>query len=402
MGRQRLTKAGPSRGTITPQDVTDEALPQRRRSARLARKAQAMEVDASDSANESADGEADHPPPMDDEPLGAAKTPTLDCFMSLSADLQAVQQILDQVHRIASSKSRSKELALVGLQNELADASATLRRLRTGLEVGKVSQAVKEMKNTVQQTKKEQKKVPSYAEAARRGQQVTAPAARRTPVWSTSRTFFLKPEDDTVRKQEIPAWRFGAKLRQKFGAIPEGGDPPLLRLHRTARGEWQMLVAPWARDKLVSAEQNRVDFQEFGFWILERREVMSGPSAVVSQVPLELSDEEIKQGLLEGSKSLLEPQVSELMKAVRVQRLKRREISTEDPRQSKWVPGKSVRVIFPADELRQKFLGLGGIYLFWQYVPIRDYVPPTYYCSICKKRGGHSTQYHRGPAPRGP
>ena len=163
-----------------------------------------------------------------------------------------------------------------------------------------------------------------------------------------------------------------------------------------------MLVAAWARDQLVSADQNRVDFQEYGFWILERKEVLSGPSAVVSQVPLELSDEEIKQGLLEGSKSLLEPQVSELMKAVRVQRLKRREISPGDSKQSSWVPGKSVRVIFPADELRQKFLGLGGIYLFWQYVPIREYVPPTYYCSICKKRGGHSTQYHRGPAPQGP
>ena len=77
-----------------------------------------------------------------------------------------------------------------------------------------------------------------------------------------------------------------------------------------------MLVTAWARDQLVSADQNRVDFQEYGFWILERHEVMSGPSAVVSQVPLELSDEEIKQGLLEGSKSLLEPQVSELMRAV--------------------------------------------------------------------------------------
>jgi len=129
-------------------------------------------------------------------------------------------------------------------------------------------------------------------------------------VWSTSRTFFLRPENEAVRKQEIPAWRFGVKLREKFGSIPIGGDPPLLRLHRTARGEWQMLVAAWARDQLVSADQNRVDFQEYGFWILERREVMSGPSAVVSQVPMELSDQEIKQGLLEGSKSLLEPQVS--------------------------------------------------------------------------------------------
>ena len=342
------------------------------------------------------------PPPPTTAQADAAKTTTFKCFTSLSEDLGAVQKLLDQVHRIATSKSRSRDLAIVGLQDEIAEASAMLRRLRTGLEVGQVTQAVKEMKNTVQQTKKEQKKMPSYAEAARRGIPMAAPPARRTPVWSTSRTFFLKLENDAIRKQEIPAWRFGAKLREKFGAIPTGGDPPLLRLHRTARGEWQMLVAAWARDKLVSANQNRVDFQEYGFWILEHREVMSGPSAVISQVPLELSDEEIKQGLLEGSKSLLEPQVSEMMKAVRVQRLKRREISRDDSRQSKWVPGKSVRVIFPADELRQKFLGLGGIYLFWQYVPIREYVPPTYYCSICKKRGGHSTQYHRGPAQAGP
>ena len=45
--------------------------------------------------------------------------------------------------------------------------------------------------------------------------------------------------------------------------------------------------------------------------------MMSGPSAMVSQVPLELNDDEIKQGLLEGSRLLLDPQISELMKAVR-------------------------------------------------------------------------------------
>ena len=85
--------------------------------------------------------------------------------------------------------------------------------------------------------------------------------------------------------KEIPAWMFGAKLRQKFGAILEGADPLLLRLHRMAWGEWQMLVAPWARDQLIAANQNRVDFQEFGWWVLEHREVFSGPSAVISRIP---------------------------------------------------------------------------------------------------------------------
>ena len=162
-----------------------------------------------------------------------------------------------------------------------------------------------------------------------------------------------------------------------------------------------MLVAAWVRDQLVATNQNRVDFQEFGWWILERREVLSGPSAVVSRVPLELSDAEIKQGLIEGSRSLLEPQHQEIMQAVRIQRLKRRETSLEDPTKSNWVPGKSIRVIFPADELCQKFLSLGGIYLLWQYVPIREHVPPTFYCSICKKRGGHSTPFHKGQARNG-
>ena len=163
-----------------------------------------------------------------------------------------------------------------------------------------------------------------------------------------------------------------------------------------------MLVALWARDQLITSNQNCVDFQEFGWWVLERREVFSGPSAVVSRIPLELSDTEIQQGLIEGARSLLEPQYQEVMKAIRVQRLKTREVSKEDPTKSSWVPGKSVRLIFPADELRQKFLQLGGIYLYWQYVPIRDYVPPSYYCAICKKRGGHSTQFHRGLASNGP
>ena len=139
----------------------------------------------------------------------------------------------------------------------------------------------------------------------------------------------------------------------------------MLWLHRTSRGKWQLLLAAWARDQIVAANQNRVDLDEFGWWVLERREVFSVPSAVVSRVPLELNESEIQQGLIEGARPMLEPQFQDLMKAVRVQRLKHRETSAEDPTKSSWVPGKSVRVIFPADELRQKFLSLGGVYLFW-------------------------------------
>ena len=110
-----------------------------------------------------------------------------------------------------------------------------------------------------------------------------------------------------------------------------------------------------------------------------------GPRQLFLVFLLELSDKEIHQGLIEGARSMIEPQYQEVMKAIRMQRLKRREVSQEDPTKSSWVPGKPVRVIFPGDKIRQEFLQLGGIYLFWQYVPIRDYVPPSYYCAVCKK-----------------
>ena len=400
--RSSMTKGG---GLIspTPQESPDPVKVPLRRSERLARKSAQMELDDSDSDAEH-DQDAGGPPlPTGSGTQKTKEVDTLDCFQSLTTDLQSVHTVLDQVRKLASSSRRSKDLALVGMQDELTQACATLEKLRTGLAVGRVRHTVQETTAAKKRLEKETKKPLSYAEAARKGTTSRPPAAPRGAApWSATRTFFLRPEDEDTRTKEIPAWVFGARIRQKFGNAPEGGDPPLLRLHRTARGEWQMLVAPWVRDQLVAANQNRVDFQEFGWWILERREVLSGPSAVVSRVPLELSDVEVHQGLLEGARSLLDPQHVEVMKAVRVQRLKRREVSKDDPTQSRWVPGKSVRVIFPSEDLRQRFLSLGGLYLFWQYVPIREYVPPSFYCAICKKRGGHSTQFHRHQARDGP
>ena len=84
-----------------------------------------MDLDDSDSADELADGIGE-PPPLTAALAGAAKTTTFNCFKSLSEDLGVVQKLLDQVHRMATSKSRSKELAIVGLQDEIVEASAML------------------------------------------------------------------------------------------------------------------------------------------------------------------------------------------------------------------------------------------------------------------------------------
>ena len=68
-------------------------------------------------------------------------------------------------------------------------------------------------------------------------------------------------EDELNHTKEIPVWMFGAKLRQKFGPIPEGGDPSLLPFTSNSTGRMaDASCTPWARDQLISANQNRVNF----------------------------------------------------------------------------------------------------------------------------------------------
>ena len=123
------------------------------------------------------------------------------------------------------------------MQDELQKACATIEKLRTGLEVGKVSSLVKGLRKETQQMKKETKKPLSYAEAARHGTISHPPTtAKGAAAWSSTRTFFLRPEDESNRTKEIPAWMFGAKLRQKFGAIPEGERPTFIALTLDSAG----------------------------------------------------------------------------------------------------------------------------------------------------------------------
>ena len=54
-----------------------------------------------------------------------------------------------------------------------------------------------------------------------------------------------------------------------FGPALEGGDPSLLRFHRTANGEWHLLVATGVRDRIISSNQNRFYITKFGWRMLE-------------------------------------------------------------------------------------------------------------------------------------
>ena len=90
------------------------------------------------------------------------------------------------------------------------------------------------------------------------------------------------PEDDPVWTREILAWAFGRKLNALFGEPKAGADPPLLRLHCIARGEWQLLLSAWARDRVIASNQNQINLEHFDCWVLKRMEAYSGLSAVIS------------------------------------------------------------------------------------------------------------------------
>ena len=77
-------------------------------------------------------------------------------------------------------------------------------------------------------------------------------------------------------------------------------------------------VVHLAHDQVLASNQNIVTIGQFRRWVLEHHEAFNGPLAVISRVPLSLGEEKIKNGLYEGSRSLLEPKQLEVLKTIRV------------------------------------------------------------------------------------
>ena len=101
------------------------------RSLRLAGKSTLMELDESDSDHDH-DEDIDNSKRKSGRPQKSALgQDTADCLQSLSSDLKSVHAVLDQLHKLASGPRRSKDLALVGMQDEIAKPLMTTQRLQT-------------------------------------------------------------------------------------------------------------------------------------------------------------------------------------------------------------------------------------------------------------------------------
>ena len=78
-----------------------------------------MELDDSDSDVEREQDAGSPPQPTRSKTQQLKEIDTLDCFQVLMTDLQLVHTVLDKERKLSSSSRRSKDLVLVGLQDEL-------------------------------------------------------------------------------------------------------------------------------------------------------------------------------------------------------------------------------------------------------------------------------------------
>ena len=136
--------------------------------------------------------------------------------------------------------------------------------------------------------------------------------------------------------------------------------------------------------------------------------VSSMPSVVVTGVDPAMTDEAVATGLITGTRGMLAEHERRHLGSLHVKRLffgaHNRDIrhgKTNQPVMNiggacpSPTPTRSVRV-YADPVVLAKFEAMGEVKLDLALLPCRPYVPWQYYCQICGKLGGHSTDHHRG------
>ena len=139
----------------------------------------------------------------------------------------------------------------------------------------------------------------------------------------------------------------------------------------------------------------------------------SMPSMVVTGVDPTLSDEAVATRLITGTRGMLTEVERRHLGSLRVRRLflrahRRDDRSKQDNRPGVSegeasphpTPTRSVRV-YADPMILAKFEAMGEVKLDWALLPCRPYIPQQFYCQICGRLGGHSTDRHRGSVREG-
>ena len=136
------------------------------------------------------------------------------------------------------------------------------------------------------------------------------------------------------------------------------------------------------------------------------------PSVVITGVDPGMSDGAVATGLIHGARGMFGEEERGLLGSLRASRLfsgaRSRDSGRDGGRDAGGrsstgsggsppppTPTRSVRV-YADPKVLKKFEALGEVKLGWALLPCRPYVPRQFYCRICDRMGGHSTERHRG------
>ena len=187
-------------------------------------------------------------------------------------------------------------------------------------------------------------------------------------------------------------------------------------LVRTGAGLFKAELEKTIAEKIL-AKENAVEVPGFGVWRATRMRTPAKPSIVVSGVDPKLSDGDVTRSLIHGLRGVLEEGERGLLGSLEARRLflgaRRREggqngggdvgartSAGSGGASSPPTPTRSVRV-YADPKVTTKLVALGEVRLGWALLPCRPYVPRQFYCRICDRMGGHSTERHRGGAREG-
>ena len=223
--------------------------------------------------------------------------------------------------------------------------------------------------------------------------------------WEPSRTIFLSPTDNSFIKCHVDCGLFGAALGKTLQAKETG------TLVRTGAGLFKVEMEKSAVEKILKLET--INVPGFGTWRASRMHASSMPSVVVTGVDPAMSDGAVAMGLISGTREMLTEEERRRLGSLRVKRLflgvhgqDGRNGKTDRPRSNDRgasptpTPTRSVRV-YADPMVLAKFEAMGEVKLDWALLPCRPYVPRQFYCRICGRMGGHSTDRHRGNAREG-
>ena len=221
-------------------------------------------------------------------------------------------------------------------------------------------------------------------------------------------TVILQPMDENWARRSFPTYAFGEAFR---GLFPMGGDTHAqFRIEcivQLSTGAMKALVLPAAFEQLRGASGAPFSIAPFREWTVLGDAPSPGRSVVVAGVPEHLTGQQVADELVEGTfPRQFGPGCPRFRLSASPSGCGTRGGAWTGiwrPReQERCVPGRAPEFapsrcccIFGDNELIEFLLAKGYLNLRWVLLLVCQYNPPTFYCAKCKRRGSHSTRFHR-------